>query len=103
MGMYESFVSFFQSGGIFMIPIVIVLAVGLAIAIERYVYLSATRAKNQIAWKKIQTVLTSGNMNEAMNFAEKSKCAISKIMGYGVASAQSSRRMMMWRLQWKRV
>ncbi len=92
MGMYESFVSFFQSGGIFMIPIVIVLAVGLAIAIERYVYLSATRAKNQIAWKKIQTVLTSGNMNEAMNFAEKSKCAISKIMGYGVASAQSSRR-----------
>ena len=92
MGMYESFVSFFQSGGIFMVPIVIVLALGLAIAIERYIYLSATRTKNQLAWKKIQTVLTSGNMNEALNFAEKSKCAISKIMGYGVASAQTSRR-----------
>ena len=92
MSMYESVVTFFQSGGFFMIPIVGVLAVGLAIAIERYLYLSSTRLKNQIAWKKIQTVLASGNMNEAMNFAEKSKCAISKIMSYGVASAKTSRR-----------
>ncbi|MFK7794325.1 MAG: MotA/TolQ/ExbB proton channel family protein [Gammaproteobacteria bacterium] len=92
MSMYESFVTFFQTGGFFMIPIVFVLAIGLAIAIERYIYLSSTRVKNQIAWKKIQTVLASGNMNEAMNFAEKSKCAISRIMGYGLASAQSSRR-----------
>lgn len=92
MGMYESFVTFFQSGGLFMIPIVIVLAVGLAITIERYIYLSATRTKNQMAWKKIQAVLSTGNMNEALNFAEKSKCAISKIMGYGVMSAKTSRR-----------
>ncbi len=92
MGMYESFVSFFQSGGLFMVPIVVVLALGLAITIERFIYLSATRTKNQVAWKKIQTVLSTGNMNEALNFAEKSKCAISKIMGYGVASAKVSRR-----------
>ena len=92
MSMYESFVSFFQSGGIFMLPIVVVLALGLAITIERYLYLSATRTKNQLAWKKIQAVLATGNMNEALNFAEKSKCAISKIMGYGVSSAQVSRR-----------
>ena len=92
MGMYESFVSFFQSGGLFMVPIVVVLALGLAITIERFIYLSATRTKNQVAWKKIQTVLSTGNMNEALNFAEKSKCAISKIMGYGVASAKVFRR-----------
>ena len=92
MSFYESFVTFFQSGGFFMIPIVVVLALGLAIAIERYMYLSSTRIKNQLAWKKIQTVLASGNMNEALNFAEKSKCAISRIMGYGVTSAKTSRR-----------
>jgi biopolymer transport protein ExbB len=92
MSMYESFVTFFQSGGFFMIPIVFVLAVGLAIAIERYIYLSSIRVRNQIAWKKIQTVLASGNLNEAMKFAEKSKCAISRIMSYGIASAQTSRR-----------
>ena len=73
MSIYESVVTFFQSGGFFMIPIVCVLALGLAIAIERYLYLSSTRIKNQIAWKKIQTVLASGNMNEAMSFAELMK------------------------------
>ncbi len=92
MSFYESVVTFFQSGGIFMIPIVCVLALGLAIAIERYIYLSSTRVKNQIAWKKIQTILASGNMSEALNFAEKSKCAISRILSYGVASSQTSRR-----------
>jgi len=92
MSIYESFVTFFQSGGIFMIPIVFVLALGIAIAIERYIYLSSTRVRNQIAWKKIQAVLSSGNLSEAMNFAEKSKCAISRIMGYGLVSAQTSRR-----------
>ena len=92
MSMYESIVTFFQSGGMFMVPIVVVLAVGLAIAIERYVYLSKTSLSNQMAWKKIQKILSSGNMNEAINFTKKSKCAISQIMGYGISSAQSSRR-----------
>ena len=92
MNMYESIVTFFQSGGMFMVPIVVVLAVGLAIAIERYVYLSKTSLSNQMAWKKIQKILSSGNMNEAINFTKKSKCAISQIMGYGISSAQSSRR-----------
>ena len=92
MSMYESIVTFFQSGGMFMIPIVVVLAVGLAIAIERYIYLSKTSLTNQMAWKKIQKMLSSGNMKEAINFTKKSKCAISQIMGYGISSAQSSRR-----------
>lgn len=92
MSMYESVVTFFQSGGVFMLPIVCILALGLAIAIERYVYLSSIRVKNQVAWKKIQTILASGDMNEALSFAEKSKCAISRILSYGVMSSQTSRR-----------
>ena len=35
MNIYNTVVGFFQSGGIFMYPIVIVLALGMAIAIER--------------------------------------------------------------------
>lgn len=92
MSMYESIVTFFQSGGMFMIPIVIVLAVGLAIAIERYIYLSKTSLTNQLAWKKIQKLLSAGNMNEAINYSNKSKCAISQIMSYGISSAKTSRR-----------
>ena len=40
-------VGFFQSGGPFMFPILIVLAFGTAIAIERYIYLALVRARNR--------------------------------------------------------
>ena len=40
-------IGFFQAGGIFMYPIVVILAIGTAIAIERYVYLSVVRARNR--------------------------------------------------------
>ena len=36
-------VRFFQSGGVFMYPILLIFAVGLAIAVERYVYLTVVR------------------------------------------------------------
>jgi biopolymer transport protein ExbB len=44
---YVAFVGFFQQGGVFMYPIVIVLVFGSAVAIERYVYLSAAGADNR--------------------------------------------------------
>ncbi len=92
MSLYETVVSFFQSGGPFMIPIAIVLAVGIAIAIERYLYLSASRTRNQLAWNKLQSALKSGNLSQAMGFAEKSKAAVSRIIHYGFMRAKTSRR-----------
>ena len=44
--MYKTIVDFFQDGGVFMYPIMIVLAIGTAIAIERYVYLSIIKRNN---------------------------------------------------------
>jgi biopolymer transport protein ExbB len=43
MGFY-SMVSFFQKGGLFMYPILLVFGVGLAIAIERWVQLNRIHA-----------------------------------------------------------
>ena len=40
MDMYATVVGFFQEGGPFMYPIAIVLAIGVAIALERYFYLA---------------------------------------------------------------
>ena len=92
MSTYEVVVSFFQSGGPFMIPIAIILAIGIAIAVERYLYLSASRTRNQLAWNKLQSALKKGNLSQAMSLAEKSKAAVSKIIHYGFLRAQSSRR-----------
>jgi hypothetical protein len=48
---------FFQSGGPFMYPILLVLAIGTAIAIERYIYLSYVRARNKGIWKRVLPLL----------------------------------------------
>ena len=49
MGIYSTIVNFFQEGGVFMYPIVIVFALGLAIALERWLYLTMTTVKNMSA------------------------------------------------------
>ena len=48
MGFFYSVISFFSTGGVFMYPILIVFAVGLAIASERYITLTIVTKKNQV-------------------------------------------------------
>ncbi len=91
MEVYNAIVRFFQEGGLFMYPIVVVLAFGLAIAIERYTYLSLFRTRNQLAWKKIMPMLQAGNLSEVRSYAENSKSAISRILAYGLTRMTSAR------------
>ncbi len=92
MEVYSTIVSFFQQGGVFMYPIVIVLALGLAIAAERWLFLTVTTAKNKALWKKITPALKSGNFSAAAQIASKSKAAIALIMSYGLNRVRSARR-----------
>jgi biopolymer transport protein ExbB/TolQ len=92
MDMYNTVVGFFQSGGIFMYPIVIVLALGMAIAIERWFYLSIARSSNHRLWKKIQPHLAKGDLMQVALLTEKSRSAISHIFSYGLSRARTSRR-----------
>jgi len=92
MDIYTTVVGFFQSGGIFMYPIVIVLALGVAIAVERWFYLSAARLSNHRLWSKIQPHLAKGDMLQVAMLTSKSKSAISHIFNYGLSRARTSRR-----------
>ena len=92
MEAYSTIVSFFQQGGIFMYPIVVVLALGLAIAAERWLFLTMTTAKNKALWKKITPALKTGNFSAAAQIASKSKAAIALIMSYGLNRVRSARR-----------
>jgi biopolymer transport protein ExbB/TolQ len=84
MDIYPSIVTFFQSGGLFMYPIVVVLALGVAIAVERYIYLTAARATNQRIWKQVMPLIMDGNYRKASEVAEKSKAALGRILRYGL-------------------
>jgi biopolymer transport protein ExbB/TolQ len=92
MELYSTIVRFFQEGGVFMYPIVLVFALGLAIAIERWLYLTMTTAKNKALWGKITPHLKAGNFSAAAQMASKSKAAIATIMTYGLNRVRSARQ-----------
>ena len=89
---YSTIVEFFQAGGLFMYPIVAVLALGLAIAIERYIYLTAARTVNQRVWKQVMPLLIDGRYQQAIEIADKSKAAMGRILRYGLDRAAHARR-----------
>ena len=65
MDFIYSIIGFFVTGGPFMYPILIVFAVGAAIAIERYVTLALVTARNQKAWSQVQPSLMNGDFDAA--------------------------------------
>ena len=65
MDYYSKIVDFFQAGGLFMYPIALILALGLAIAIERYLYLTAARSTNQRVWKAVMPLIMEGRFQQA--------------------------------------
>ena len=87
-----SIVGFFVTGGPFMYPILIVFAVGAAIAIERYVTLSLVTAKNQSVWGKVQPALMNGEFEKAREMTSKDDSAISQLLGMGLARQGAVRR-----------
>jgi biopolymer transport protein ExbB/TolQ len=92
MDVYNTIVGFFQSGGLFMYPIVVVLALGLAIAIERYAYLTMAKTSNQRLWKKLKPLLQEGSYPQVAAITGKSRAAISHIFNYGLSRARTSQR-----------
>ena len=90
--MYTTIVRFFQQGGVFMYPIVIVLGLGVAIAIERWVYLTKARMTNQRVWKQLAPLVSDGKYNEAQEIAGKSASAMGNVLSYGLNRIRSARR-----------
>ncbi len=92
MDFIYSFVGFFTTGGPFMYPILIVFAVGAAIAIERYVTLSMVTAQNQSLWNEIQPVLAEGDFEKAREITSSNDSTISKLLNTGLARQGAVRR-----------
>lgn len=90
--MFSTIVRFMQEGGAFMYPIALVLLLGLAIAIERWLYLTRMRMSNQSLWKQLEPLLASGNFRQAAQLSSQSTSGIGQILNYGLARIQGARR-----------
>ena len=91
MEVYSAIVRFFQEGGYFMYPILLVLALGVAIAIERYMYLTYAKQTNRSMWQKLVPLLQRSDYKQAMAVSSASKADIGKILTYGLTRLQASR------------
>ena len=92
METYTTIVKFFQEGGFFMYPIALVMAVGVAVAVERYIFLSRATSTNRRMWDQLMPALQSGKFPQAMSVTAKSEVAICKILNYGLMRVKSARR-----------
>ncbi|TDF34673.1 MotA/TolQ/ExbB proton channel family protein [Alteromonadaceae bacterium M269] len=92
MELYNVIVRFFQEGGSFMFPIAIVLAIGLAIALERFIFLSSARHTNKKAFGEIEPLLMKSNYNGIVQFGKGSSAPVSRIISAGVERLNHSFR-----------
>ena len=92
MDFFYSIISFFSTGGIFMYPILIVFAVGLAIASERYITLAVITKKNQVVWDKVQPVLADGDFEQAREMTSEDESTISQVLNMGLSLQGAVRR-----------
>ncbi len=83
--MFEEMIRFFQEGGFFMYPIALVLVIGMAIAIERYIYLSIAKRTNRSDFNQLYKFLSGRDYQAAIKFASRSSTAMGAMIGAGLA------------------
>ena len=83
-------ISFFQEGGAFMYPIAVVMAVGLAVAIERWLFLNKEKNSNRKTFEEMLPMLQKRDLRAALNYANSSDSKLGQIFSAAIARIPSS-------------
>jgi biopolymer transport protein ExbB len=89
---FYSMVAFFQKGGLFMYPILLVFAIGMAISFERWVQLNRVKSANRKMWNKLHPLLVKGEFEQARQITNKDKSSIAQMLSMGLARQGAVRR-----------
>ena len=92
MDILDTITRFFQEGGSFMLPIALVLAIGLAITLERYIFLISATSTNRRAFGELEPLLASQKFEQVLNVSRQSSAPISRVIGAGIARLKISPR-----------
>lgn len=83
-------IKFFQEGGFWMYPISLVMAIGFAIAFERFTFLNRAYKQNQKAWEQVLPAAKQGNLDEAARILNGSDSHIAHVLKYGLEQRKTS-------------
>jgi biopolymer transport protein ExbB len=89
---FNTIISFFKDGGLVLYPLGIIFVVGVAIAIERWLYLTVETARNRSLWDEVAPHLGAGNFKAAIQLANSSQAQIGTVLKYGLARLSTARR-----------
>ena len=89
---YSTITSFFQDGGFFIYPIAVVLAVGVAIALERWVFLSRERIRNSKAFEDFLPLLRTTDIEKMQLYSREEHTPITRIIGCGLDMMKVSKQ-----------
>jgi biopolymer transport protein ExbB len=92
MNFFNTAVNFFKDGGMFLYPLALIFVVGVAIAIERFVYLTRETARNRSLWNSLVPPLAAGNFKQVAALTQTSKASIATILNYGLARIAHAKR-----------
>jgi biopolymer transport protein ExbB len=92
MNAFNTALKFFQDCGLFIYPSILIMALGVSIAVERFLFLNKARAQNRKVWAQVLPMLQQGQFREVQNMTSKSDAAIGKIVNYGLTRMQSPGR-----------
>lgn len=84
MDFVEIAVRFFQSGGLFMYPIVVILVLGIAMSIERLLFLGRAEKGNRNLWAEVAHDITTNQLQAARDAVDNSHAPLAAVLGFGL-------------------
>ena len=84
MNALSTAIKFFQDCGLFIYPSILIMALGVTIAIERFVFLSKARNQNRKVWSQLLPMLQKGQFKDVQGVTANSDAAIGKIVNNGL-------------------
>ena len=92
MDSLSTIIKFFQDCGLFIYPSALIMALGVTIAIERFIFLTKARAQNRKVWAQVLPMLQKGQLRDVQSMTAQSDAAVGKIVSYGLTRMQSPGR-----------
>lgn len=92
MHFIEAVTKFLIAGGVWVIPILLVGAIGMGITIERYIKLLRAEISNRKMWERLQPILHEGDFDKAREMTYNDKSYVSQLLSVGLERFGTVRR-----------
>jgi biopolymer transport protein ExbB len=92
MSFFDYMINFFREGGVFLYALAAIFVVGVGIAIERFIFLTAETTNNRRLWNQVAPLIANGNFKQVVGITQKSSASIATALNYGIARIAGARR-----------